>query len=336
MQSASAARASSRRSSIAIARRTASRAACSAAPWPPSRCSSQASRRHARASPSSSPDSSKTPIARAPPPDGRRRRRRTAGMLEREAACAAAVRLPAAVACSSNVCDASSARSASPSSHSACACSTSSASRSGSPAGSSATARSSRNEAASTSSRVSARRAAEPRRRPAVSPRSGRPLVGEAELVPVAPGELELEADDLVGSTGFPRRRASSSQPEALVELGSLCLRQPRVRGVADEDVPEARDVVERQRQRRSRLDQALAREREEGRRDRVALGAGVRRVTASRQNSLPTIDARSSTIRSPTGRAVEAGVQHGRDRGRDVDLGARSRARRSSPPAAR
>ena len=42
----------------------------------------------------------------------------------------------------------------------------------------------------------------------------GRPLVGEPELVPVAPGELEMEADDLVRGAA-PRAAAPSTSLDA-------------------------------------------------------------------------------------------------------------------------
>src|SRR5262245_45465198 len=84
---------------------------------------------------------------------------------------------------------------------------------------------------------------------------------------------LQVVADDLIQLGGALAQAALEPAREALVEVGPRLLRDAEVRGVADQDVPEAETVLGRE-DRARRLDELLTGQRHQARSDRTALDA--------------------------------------------------------------
>src|SRR5206468_11160936 len=71
-----------------------------------------------------------------------------------------------------------------------------------------------------------------------------RPLVIQAQPLPIVRGLLKVVADDLLVFTQPIAGGPLLEVGEALVELRPFALGQRRIRGVADENVPEAISVL--------------------------------------------------------------------------------------------
>ena len=164
--------------------------------------------------------------------------------------------------------------------------------------------------------------AATPRHAARVRPRASRRRPA-ARARPVAPGLLEVVADDLVELDEL--RAVSSSQlGEPLVQLGARRLRQRVVRGVADQQVAEAEGVVAGELARVG-ADELLADEREQPLRRPAAPRA---RAPRRRRGGRPC--PRRRRARAPRARRARAG--RGARRAAPGSSAARRPRRRPSP----